>query len=69
MQGLDAHAQSLSRSILSLANHVNGDMEAVQAFRDTVLRVLRSTESALYAFKRSYLWRESAKVRHSASFA
>lgn len=35
----------------------------VAALREAVLYLVRSTETALHTFKRSYAWREAAKVR------
>lgn len=34
----------------------------VAALREAVLYLVRSTETALHTFKRSYAWREAAKV-------
>ena len=37
--------------------------QQVGELREAVLYLVRSTETALHTFKRSYAWREAAKVR------
>lgn len=48
--------------ITSLGSSLRSDSEACEAVMELVRRMLRNTETALYTFKRTYLWREGLKV-------
>jgi len=58
-------AQRLRGASLSvcLAHPPHHPSPQVSALREAVLYLVRSTETALHTFKRSYAWREAAKVR------
>lgn len=54
-------ARRLQR-ITSLGTTLRTDSETCEALQELARRLLRNTETALYTFKRSYLWREGLKV-------
>ncbi|PRW18350.1 nuclear pore complex NUP58 [Chlorella sorokiniana] len=61
-EAMQGQARSLSQSISALGSAVKADVEQVAALREAVLYLVRSTETALHTFKRSYAWREAAKA-------
>ena len=58
-----AQARALSQSISALGSRVKADVQGAAELREAVLCLVRSTESALHAFKRLHARSEAAKVR------
>jgi hypothetical protein len=59
---LDGAARSLSQGIASLQARVGGDSEETAAVRGEVMSLLRHTDAAMHAFKRTHAWREAARA-------
>lgn len=62
-EAMQAQARGLSQAIAGLGSAVKADVEQVGGLREAVLYLVRATDTALHTFKRSYAWREAAKVR------
>ncbi|PSC72685.1 Hydroxyproline-rich glyco family [Micractinium conductrix] len=61
-EGMQGQARTLSQAIAALGSSVKADVEQVGALREAVLYLVRATDTALHAFKRSHAWREAAKA-------
>lgn len=60
--GLEDHVRALTQSVAALGARVQADREEAEAVREKVMHLLRHTEAALHAYKRTHAWREAARA-------
>lgn len=56
---MEDETSSLKAALQGMLNAIRGDDEQLTDFREKVMQLLRSTESAVRTFQRSKLWRDA----------
>ena len=60
--GLEDTVRALTQSVTALGVRVRSDAEEAEAVREEVMHLLRHTEAALHAYKRTHAWRECSRA-------